>query len=107
MPIIADPSGKLYDIPDDVFAARMQEVCKGYEMSEQAALEYLRREKEVMDKLRASSNSNDQDVKAYMNWNERPGDTVHKPMPFDPYTQRRPQPWSPRPRPWYTEYPHR
>jgi hypothetical protein len=104
MPVIADSNGKLYDIPDDVFAARMREVCKGYEMSDAAAAEYLRREDEVLAKMRSGVAKTDDQVKAYMKWDQPPGSTIYKPLPFDP-SQPSPEgvrrPWVPRPRPWF------
>lgn len=76
MPVIADPSGKLHDIPDDVFAERMAEVCKGYEMPEEEAAEYLRREQDLLQKLQSESSQDDEEVKAYMATAEKAWDAV-------------------------------
>ncbi len=101
MPVIADPSGKLHDIPDDVFAERMKEVCKGHEMSDKQARQYLQQEQELFQKLQSDPVQSDDEVKAYMNdfWSP-PRVLINRPLP------RLPLPWTPRPRPWWTKAIH-
>ena len=105
MPVIADPSGKLHDIPDDVFAERMAEVCKGYEMSDEQAGQYLQREQDLLQKLQSDSSQDDEEVKAYMNgcWDPS-GALINKPLPLPGRPSPSPgglSPWTPRPRPWW------
>ena len=97
MPVISDSSGQLYDIPDDIFAERMKEVCKGYEMSDEQAGQYLQREQDLLQKLQSKSNQDDEEVKAYMNSCWEPSDILINPLPLP----GRPSPWIPRPRPWW------
>ena len=112
MPIIADNAGKMYDIPDDIFAEKMAELCKGYEMSEEDAAEYLKKEEELLRNFESASAKDDgSEVKAYMTWMPPkdgnggikvlplfPGSKIPKPVPMPmPWKE----PWVPRPRRWW------